>query len=291
MKIENLSPADVIANYYKPTLGSMRYSLAGVSARVGPDPDQLTNDPLLRARIDRALVSGEEAADLQFQWMSKQRLEPLRRQGVMNADNVVDRAISALYDAADTPRKLSPTNPRHQDAEALLSQLMPLGPGVITSLRFEDEHSTVNVMLRRLDTEFLPLVQRLGLEPYVEELRDANQIYARELSSLDNTGITYTQVTDANQIAKDDFFAVIITIWALFLDDQPLRNKILAPIHEQNERLRLYYQNRKKTPRVDPGSGEILDDDESTTSEAELILNRQLPELSDMPVTETQPTA
>lgn len=289
MKIENLSTADIIANYYKPTLGSMRYSLAGVSARVGPG--LLIDEPLIRARIDRALASSEEAADLQFQWMSKQRLEPLRRQGVMNADNVVDRAISALYDAADTPRKLSPTNPRHQDAEALLSQLMPLGPGVITSLRFEDEHSAVNVMLRRLDTEFLPIVQRLSLEPYIEELREANQIYARELSSLDNTGITHAQVTDASQIAKDDFFAVILTVWALFLDDKPLRNQILAPIHEQNERLRLYYQNRKKTPRVDPGSGEILDDNENTTSEAELILNRQLPDLSAMPTPEAQPTA
>ncbi len=289
MKIENLSTADIIANYYKPTLGSMRYSLAGVSARVGPG--LLIDEPLIRARIDRALASSEEAADLQFQWMSKQRLEPLRRQGVMNADNVVDRAISALYDAADTPRKLSPTNPRHQDAEALLSQLMPLGPGVITSLRFEDEHSAVNVMLRRLDTEFLPIVQRLSLEPYIEELREANQIYARELSSLDNTGITHAQVTDASQIAKDDFFAVILTVWALFLDDKSLRNQILAPIHEQNERLRLYYQNRKKTPRVDPGSGEILDDDENTTSEAELILNRQLPDLSAMPTPEAQPSA
>lgn len=285
MKIEKLSPADVIAHYYKPTLGSMRYSLAGVSARVGPG--LLTDDPLLRARLDRALTSSDHAADLQYQWMSKQRLEPLRRQGVMNADNVIDRAISAVFEAADTNRKLSAANPRHQDADELLRNLMPHGPGIITSLRFEDEHSAVNVMLRRLDTEFLPIVQRLALEPYVEELRAANLSYAHELSSLNNTGITYDQVTAANQIAKDDFFTVVLTAWSLFVDDPTLRNQLLAPIHEQHERLRLYYQNRKKTPRVDPNSGEILNDDETTTSEAELILDRHLPELPETPAETT----
>lgn len=290
MKIEQLTPSNFVNEYYKPGLGSMRYSLAGVSARVGPDPEHLTNDPLIRARLDRALASSDHAADLQYQWMSHQRLEPLRRQGVMTADNVVDRSVTALYDNVDSMRRLSPSNPRHQDASALLDALMPLGPGVITGQKFEEEHSAVNVLLRRLDNDFQPLVQRLGLEPFVEELREANQTYARELSSLNNAGVPHSQVNAAFEVAKNDFFAVILTIWAVYLDDQELRNKILAPVHEQHERLRIHYQTRKSAPRVNPQSGELLDDETTTISEAELILDRELPALHPVEDPRPQPT-
>lgn len=271
-KLNALTPSDLFAPYYKPPIGSMSYSLQLVSKRVGPG--LLIDDPQLRQRIDATVTLVEKAARLQFQWISHQRKDAMRREGVMEADNVADRTLGALSDMLKGNLRMSATNPRHQAAERLTQLIIPRGVGVITSQRFELQYTSTDVVLELLHTTGLADIQLLGLEPFVEEIHEANRIYGEHLSSLDNTGVTHPEVKAATLIARDSFFGVVLTIWSNFLDDTHTRNTLLAPIYEQNERIRTYYQSKSKSPHIDPTSGELLEgDDDSAEHEAELVLD------------------
>lgn len=271
-KLHALTPSELFAPYYKPPIGSMRYSLQLVSKLVGPG--LLVDDPQLRQRIDATVALVEDAARLQFQWISHQRKDAMRREGVMEADSAADRALGALSDMFKGFLRLPPSNPRHQAAQRLVDLTMPRGVGVITSQRFELQHASTDLVLEILDNEGLSDIQLLNLEPFVDEIRDANHTYGEHLSSLDNTGVTHPEVKAATRVALDSFFGTVITIWSHSLDALDTRRKLLAPIYEQNERIRAYYKNKKSTPRVDPKSGEFLEGEEdSAENEAELVLD------------------
>lgn len=273
-KLKALTPSEVFAPYYKPPIGSIRFSLNLVSQMVGAAADQVVDDAQLRARIDDAVDKTEEAARLQFQWTSHQRLDSMRREGVMEADNAADRALSALYTQAEGNLKLSPSNVRHQAAERLLALVMPRGVGVITSQRFEMQHTSTDIIMEQLDGPGRADVQVLGLEPFVEELREANRVYGEHLSSLDNVGVTHPEVKAAYRAALDAFFGVVMTVWSNYLERPETRNQLLAPVYEQNERIRAYIRSRKKTPRVDSKTGEFIEEEEGAAeTEAESVLD------------------
>lgn len=271
-KLHELTPSELFAPYYKPPIGSIRYSLQLMSKLIGPD--LLVDEPQLRQRIDTTVALIENAARLQFQWISHQRKDAMRREGVMEADNDADRALGALSDMFKGFLRLPAGNPRHQAAERLSQLIMPRSVGVITSQRFELQYSSTDLALEILDNDGLAHVQLLNLEPFVDDIREANRTYGDHLSSLDNTGVTHPEVKAATRTALDSFFGVIITVWSHYLDAPDTRKKLLAPIYEQNERIRAFYKNKKKTPRIDPKSGEVLEGDEdSAENAAELVLD------------------
>lgn len=272
-KLESLTPSDLLAPYYKPTIGSIRFSLSKVSELVGAAPHHVTDDPQLRAQIDLAVEKTEDAARLQFQWTSHNRLEPMRRENVMNADNAADRAVSALFDAINLYRRMDPSLPLFQAADGLLKLLLPEGVSAITFLQFEDQHAATDMLLEQADGPGAAAVQMLNIGPFAEMLRDANRVYGEHLSSLDNTGVTYKQVQAAYRVALNEFFGVVLIAWSNNLATPETRNKVLAPIHEQNVRLRAHYRRKKAAPRVDPKTGEFSDASDDGPSEAELILD------------------
>ncbi|MFU8807304.1 MAG: DUF6261 family protein [Bradymonadaceae bacterium] len=258
-KLETLTAAELLSALYKPTIGSIRFSLGQVTKMVGPAPNHIVDDPLVRIRLDRAIGHIEAANEVRFQWESKKRHEPLRRRGAAEADNVADRAMRNLYDSIESFIRLSPSNPLHRTATELRHMVMPEGVGVITTKRFEDQHSATDVVLRILDTDGAPAVQALNLEPFVEEVRAANRAYGEALISRETEGVTYDQVQAAYSEALNSFFGVVLAIWNGYFDDGATRNQLLQPIYEQNVRFQRYYRRRSTAPQVDPATGEFID--------------------------------
>ncbi len=265
-KSNALNLTDVVAGYYKPTAASIAFSLALLSQLLGPDPDHILDDPLLQDRVDDALQKANIALPLVFQWETKQRLELMRRTGANDADNLTDRAVTSLYNAADNFRSMGPDAPLYKTADNLINLIMPQGVKPITSQRYENQYATINIILSLLDGPGKPAVEALNLQPFVEHLRDLNQQYGQSLTSTGNTGITYNEVQQATLTAQEAYALVILTIWTRFPfeQDRTLRNKLLAPIHEQNGRFRQHYARKSTPPRVDPQTGEFSDEEEDT---------------------------
>lgn len=264
-KTNALNLSDILAGYYKPTPGSMAFSLAIMATLLGPDPHHITDDPLLTDRVNDALQKANHATSLTFDWDANQRLDLMHRTGAREADNAADRAVSALYNAIDNYRQSGPGDPEYDIADKLLKTVMPQGVQFITGRRFEDQFGAVNSLLDRLDNAGKAAVDTLKVNHFVEKLRTANHEYGQLLTSTGNTGLTHAEVLQATTLAQEATSLVIITVWSLypFEQDREIRNKLLAPIHEQNGRFRAHYARKKKAPKVDAKTGEFTDAEET----------------------------
>lgn len=264
-KSNALNLTDVVAGYYKPTAASIAFSLALLSQLLGPDPDHILDDPLLQDRVDDALQKANIATSLAFDWDAHQRLDLLKRTDAREVDNTTDRAVSALYNAIDNYRASGPGDPEYDIADNLLQAVMPHGVKVITGKRFEEQFAAVTNLIHRLDTTGKAAVDALNVNHFVEKLRELNDQYGQAITSTGNTGITHSQVQQALTEAQEAFALVILTIWTLYPyeQDRETRNKLLAPIHEQNGRFRQHYARRRSAPLVDPKTGEFTDSDDS----------------------------
>ncbi|MBA2663543.1 MAG: hypothetical protein H0U74_14740 [Bradymonadaceae bacterium] len=258
--MEQLRISDLFAHYYKPTEGSMKYSLGQLDLMLSPGPRKLIDDWSLAERVADAFGLVTVASEKRFAWRNRQRVQPLRREGAVQADNDLDHSISGFNDQLLSFEKLPVGHPLRLCARELRLAVLPLGVFPITSLPFEEQHAATNVLLGKLASEFVDQVQTLNLGPFVENIAMRNQVYGESLSSLGQPGVTYDQVQIAYRAALDGFFTVVLTIWHNHLHDPEARASLLAPINEQNLRISRHYRRRNTVPRIDPNTGEIVDD-------------------------------
>lgn len=265
-KTNALNLPDILNGYYKPTPGSIAFSMSIVAKMIGPDAHHLIDDVVLANRVNDALTKANEATDLGYEWDAHQRLDLMQRTDAREADNQTDRAVTTLYKAIDNYRLLGPGDAEYDLADKLINLVMPKGVGVITNKRFEEQHAAVNNLLTRLDGPGKNAVIELNVEHFVEKLRELNIEYGQKLTSTNNTGITHQQVKNANALALEAFALVVMTVWSTLPseEDRPLRNKLLAPIHEQNGRFRQHYARKKLAPNVNEKTGEFADTDDTT---------------------------
>lgn len=263
--LETLKTSDIIDHFYKPGVGAGLYALKQVKAALGG----LASDPpdWVTSRVDTALQKFTGARTTKYDWDNTKKNAPLRRKGAAQADNRVDRAVSAVFDTAAAYRNFDKSSEQYKLANELLDGCLPDGVFPVTSARYEEQHSKVNELLERLRGEFSENVDKLHLSLFVDNLEKANADYGAKLTSLNNPAVTFDQVQAAEGQAVESYFQVIVVIWAAYIDDPTTRNKLLAPIEEQNERIARYYKRRGSVPDVDPNTGDVVSGDEPSAGD------------------------
>lgn len=274
------SIADLLAGqYYKPTEGSMSFSLRQVDQLIGPVPDPppddgrlhpIVDDPQLQARVDAAHDKIDQASRLMVAWKSrKQNKAPNKGEGAVEADNAVDSSLGALHEHLTSYLRLSADHPLSQLAAELKGELLAGGVAPFTLMAFEDQHKAIEILVDTLVTEYPEHIRQLGLKPFVDELSANNDLLGRRLEQRDSGRVSWDQVSAARNVAREAFFAVVLTIWNNYLDNPDIRHQLLGPIEEQNDQLRRYYKRHSVEPDVDPDTGKFVDEDEPTPQPAE----------------------
>jgi hypothetical protein len=248
-------------SYYNPTDGSMTFSLRRIDMLVAPSPDALVNDALLRMRLDRALDDVAESSKLNVTWQGRPKVPVVQRPGSVEANYRVDSALGALHQHIESYLKLPPDNPLHQLAAQLISRMFAQGVAPFTTMIYEDQFDAVKVIVKTLRSTWPDHIAKLGLKPFVDAVEAENDDFGAKINVVEPVGITYDQVAAAHQHALGSFFAVLLAIWNNYLDEPDTRNKLLAAVHQQNERFRRYYQRRSTQPVVNPVTGEFLEDE------------------------------
>jgi hypothetical protein len=262
-----MKASEVIDGYYKPGIGAATYAGKKVDQLL---QNEVSNPPdWVVDRVATLLARLEAAGGLRYDYDNRKTSEPLRRKGAAEADNKVDRAVSVIFNAASGYLEFDESSEQHKLASELIESCFPEGVYPITSGRYEEQHNKCNELLSRLRGPFSEHVDKLQLGLFVDNFERLNDDYGDKLTSLNSSGVTYDEVNAAEQAAIESYFEVILVIWAAYLDDPATRNKLLAPIDEQNQRIARYHRRRNGVPAVDPDTGEAIDPDEESSDDVE----------------------
>lgn len=224
------------------------------------------------ARADRAVAQAYTALELEQMWLSVRANRSVARGNSKEIDAKLDEQVGALEQRLRADARGDDHEPTVQMARELLEQLFPEGVRGVTHKAYELQQGLVDIILQRLDGEFLAHVQTLNLERQIERMRTLNEQLRVEMAYEKARKVKNKDVVAAKALMHA---ATCKTIAALYLeldgDDEATlaqHAKIMAPFLEQQNRVLADRKRKRKTVDVDPQSGEDLPDEETIETPA-----------------------
>lgn len=251
MKMEELF------NVYELQTGRRTFALQGV-LRVAKEED----DQRLIAHVSTALEHEGRVAQMESDWLKQKTVNVGARSPASALDVQVDRALGGIGVSLDRMALDFAGDNLGKLAAEVRDRVLPGGAGAITSLAYENELSQARVALQRLKEVAPADLSRLGLSAYVTRLDELLPQFEAALQQTSQRTVTWDELREARaqgQRALLSTIAMIVGRHPLFSDqDVAQRNRWLAPILEQSERVRQARASRRPPSDVDPKTGEDL---------------------------------
>jgi hypothetical protein len=247
-----------LVDLYKFSLGAIAYCVVRMKTVLA----DLGDDKAVQL-AEEAKAKQERAQQLQYDWEKQKQEESSRSEGARKKDDEIDKTLSSIAQTAEGLADADVDSKPSRLAQELLDDLFPNGVYHITSKPFDDQHTTVNALLERLEGDYSEHIQALNLGPMVERLESLNEEF-RERLDMSNRQVAYDEVEAAKKDAEEAFHRLIARVMCAHSDDMETFNRIMEPVAEQTELARRHYQRRGTLPPVDPESGEPIDDSENT---------------------------
>jgi hypothetical protein len=236
-------------------VGFSAKQIAAVARQVG--------DEEVAAEAEPVRELARRAVALERKWQSGQ-LDSAGRGGgrAVALDHEVDRLVGGVYKLATTYRTAAKAeSPTRVAAEAIVKAGYPQGAAAITRQTYEDQATSVDVLLGQLKGELAEPVQQLGLASMVDMLGTAQAAFKDALATPRPEQVGFDQVRAAREAAREGLAQLIALILGKYRKtaDLETRNTLLAPVVDQNERIADSYQRRRTVPDVDPETGQDVE--------------------------------
>lgn len=240
---------------YKYSLGSLKYILTRTRERL----EELGNQEAVQL-VDGALEKHEVVVDTKYRWNQTKREDRLKRQGTVELDDKIDETLSSILSVVEGFTKMPEGSQQCDCAEEIIDEFFPEGVYPVTSKPFDDQHTYVDGLVRRMRDEYSDHLETLNLVGLVDRLDELNEEFGRKLDPVG--GVEYDEVQAAYQEAEDAFHRAFVNILDAYSDDMETLNYVLEPLMEQRELTRRYQKRRGSVPPVDPESGEPVENPE-----------------------------
>lgn len=244
----------ILIDLYQLSLGALIYCIT----RMQQTLDELGDSKGLQL-AEEAAQKHERARRLEYDWEKQKERDPLRREGTVEIDNEIDSTLNHFVQMAEGYANVETNTELTELADELIEELFPTGIFHITSKPFDEQHTTVNELIDRLRTDYQEHVQKLNLTPIVDRLDELNEEFGEGLDPREDA-IEYDQVEAATVEAREAFYRLVGYVIGEYGGDMETFNEIMAPVAEQQERTRRYFQRRGTVPNIDPESGEPVDE-------------------------------
>lgn len=249
-------------NYYKFPAGARTYAL-----RQTAELEPVKQKPDILKHVEKGVDANVKAVGVNMRWRQRERKESIHRSGAGEVDAQIDGTLSDIHGIVERFGRATLESKKKRMAVEFDSEFFPEGVYPITSLQYVEQHEAVNHLLERIEAGWTDHVKTLNLVEEVEQLAQLNETYGELLDTTAAEGLTFEQVRRVRREGEDAFHRAIFALFAGFMGDKETLHQVLEPIEIQNERLRQYYRSRSAAPKVDPDSGEILDEDEESSEE------------------------
>ncbi|WP_168210327.1 hypothetical protein [Persicimonas caeni] len=209
----------------------------------------------------------------------------MARQKAAARDVQVDRNLGLVYRNVDGFAQMEGDSEHKTAAREMLEDLLPNGVHGIITQTFDEQHVTVDEFLTRVRQDYADTLQLLGTTPMIDNLERLNTRFGEELKATDVKKVPFSDFKAALAVAQEEFAKLIFVVCAHFLHEPDERNRVLAPVIEQNERVAAYIKRRGTNPEIDPNTGEVIEDQDDDADD-EPVDTDVTPDADPVPVTE-----
>lgn len=239
--------------------------------------------------IDAALSDCEAVQGVNFRWRQFKASGPISRTGAVELDVKLDRTLSQFHTIVDAYANSQTESPQRQAARRIKEGVIPRGVYPITSLKYEEEHAEVDELHKQLTTDFADDVEAVALKGVVDDIGQINSAFGDELKKYD-APITYDDVLDARRASEESYSRAIMSGVVATFDDPEARDELLSAYFDQQQRIAAYRKRRGSLPRVDPDTGEFVEEDEPQAggggAEPQPVVDADEPAVEPVPVVE-----
>ncbi len=186
-------------------------------------------------------------------------------------DSRLDKTIGAIATTLRATADVGPTAESQEAAARILSAFFLSGATEYTALAFEEQVVAVDKLLKHLEAggEHHTDAAAAGVSAWVTSARQIHANFADVLARQTRDVVTADQMRAANAQGMEGVAHVVATIisshWGA--DGTTARERLLAPLATQNERLAARYGGRRGLQDVNPETGDEL----STEVPAEMM--------------------
>lgn len=216
-------------------------------------------------KIDRTLAVAERTQRLELGYAKAKSSTSAARGEAVKIDNMIDEQIAAIYRLVDANRIGEDSDPAVKAANEIIETLFPAGIAAITRQAFEEQLSTMDTMMEVFATRLSNQAQTLHLERQLNRLGRLIEDFRAELNLNARRQVTFDQVRGARNELHEQACKVVATIIATFDEEDAStvrrRNRLLAPLREQQERVAEARRRQRHPTDVDPETGEELADE------------------------------
>lgn len=186
-------------------------------------------------------------------------------------DNRADRLLGAIFrDLRDITLTFEEGDPVREAAEELCDELFPAGVAVFTQMPHVEQAAEMQRLVGEFEARFAPHVATVGLAPKAGELKRQSGEYVTRLNARSGAEVDYATFRAADLEGQRGLRAMVAVIAGTFPDEEPEqvahRSRLLQPVLQQQEAVRLHYRKRRAVPDIDPDTGEELVEPQSTPS-------------------------
>jgi hypothetical protein len=212
--------------------------------------------------------------DRNAEWERTKNTSRARGEGeAMALDPLVDRSIAGIYNHVENlARSLPKDHELAVAARELSRRAFPNGAEGYTKLPHAEELVEVKNLIKRSDdpNDLAPLVQKLGVTPMVENLRELAVKFEAALRKLFPGETTWDQLKAAAADCHERYVQLVALIAGKYNLQTPehiaARVALLGPIMEQDRRIAEARKLRRPVPDVNPNTGEpVVTPTEPTT--------------------------
>lgn len=251
--------ADYVA-LYRFSTGRRLFTLSQLRARAAERGDET-----LVQRIDEAIEHDRETVRLEGLWEKARRQTSRARGRAVELDQRIDRLLGAMHTTVSVLLStLPPESERARRARGFLDRFFPAGAAAIVNSAFEDQLAVLEHMTEALGAMDRAALDELNVAHFARELAELTPQFKTELSQP-SEGFRFDKLRAARDRGHRNLLVLVATIIAQHPGSEPAevgaRRALLAPIAEQNARIRAA---RRRAPRgpdveVDPQTGEEID--------------------------------
>jgi hypothetical protein len=208
---------------------------------------------------EHGIQHDERVAATEQQYYAERASRSGTRAAAIDIDNHFDRTLGALSDQLGNLASLfAPTTDTGRRARKLALAIFPQGAGAVTHSSFEDELAAGDDIVKQLRGPFASDVKELGLKPVADELERTLASFRAALPKEPVQRLGFDAVRAARAGGQRHFERFIAKLLASDELSDANRARVLAPIAEQNARIRSFYAHHRSVPDVNPATGEEL---------------------------------
>ena len=243
-----------LINILQFSTGRRRYACAQVLAVL----EELKQQAMV-SFVKDSLAADEKTAELERRYYADRAASAGRGPVAVHLDNHLDRVVGALSERIDGLISVfDATQDTGKRARALKLEVFPNGGGALTHSSFEEALSTAHHLVKQLRGLLAGDVAALHLGLLVDELESTTRSFQVALHEEPKVPVGFDAVRAARASGQRRLERLIAKLLASDDLDGTQRARALAPILEQNARIRSYYTRRRPVPEVDPVSGQEL---------------------------------